>query len=218
MSFVGLAILLIKSESIKRISAYFSLMPTDIVFPDSNEADFISMAKRLGYTKLYFAYPKCQDKLFQSDILAVQNAVLAVPKDIPSVKKGCRFVIVRSSDMDRFVIEKEKPSLMFDFEQSEKRDFFHSRNSGLNQVHCELMRKNDIIAGFSFSSILLARNRPQLLGRIMQNIRFCAKYNVRMSMFSLARSAYDMRSPKDMLSFCLMLGMSAKDAKDALDF
>ena len=51
------------------------------------------------------------------------------------------------------------------------------------------------------------------MGRIMQNIRLCRKYNVSMVFASFAEAKWEMRSAKDLMSFAVLLGMTPKEAK-----
>lgn len=197
-------------------------MASDLVFPGNNEEDFVEMAERLGYSKLYFVYDGKSDKKYESKSkdMKICSVVVAEPKNILAAKKRSDFVIVKSSADDRNVIEALRPSLIFDFETVERKDFIHHRNSGLNHVHCSLMAKNGISIGFSLKTLLSPSRltTAQLLGRIAQNIRFCRKFKVNMIFASFAASPYDMRSPHDIKALAIMLGMTPKEANDSVEF
>ena len=91
-------------------------------------------------------------------------------------------------------------------------------DSGLNEVICRLANKHNVAVGISFHDILTSKNRNELLAKIMQNVRLCRKYKVKMVMASFAGNKFEMRHSKDMYNFCLVLGMNDKEAKEALNF
>ncbi len=101
---------------------------------------------------------------------------------------------------------------------TEARDKVHSRDSGLNQVICKLMANNKIAIAFSFADLLNSKERHKLIGRWMQNIRLCRKFKVRMVLASFAANKWEMRAAKDLFSLALTLGMTGKEAQEALDF
>jgi RNase P/RNase MRP subunit p30 len=179
----------------------------DIAFPNKNEKEFIEIAEKLGTKELYLAYNYgCDVKQIKAKLDELQKqtkvklniALIAKDKDILRAKQKCNFVITESSDKDQYVLERLKPNLIFNFETNPKKDKFHYRISGLNQVLCNIARENGIIIGFSFSLLLNSERlkRAQILGRMMQNIRFCRKYKVKTLFASFARNPYEMRSLK----------------------
>jgi len=179
-------------------------MFSDIVFPNGNEDEFVSMALRLGYSSLYFVYGPKDFKRFVSDKVKVFCGVIS--KQVVN-KLNPDFVIARADEGVRSVLEQGKVDLVFDFELGDRKDFIHHRNSGLNQVLCKIMEENDISLGFSFNSIL-NKASPQLLGRIMQNAGFARKYKLKMVIASFAHNPFEMRAPKDLLAFGEILGIS----------
>jgi len=126
---------------------------------------------------------------------------------------------IKSSDDDRRVFEKNKNIFIYNLEDK-NRDFIHYRNSGLNQVLCKLAKKNDIAICFNFNLILNneGMKKSQILGRMMQNIRFCRKYKVRTVIASFASKPEEMRSSHDLISFGISLGMHPKEAKESLKY
>ena len=99
------------------------------------------------------------------------------------------------------VLEKLKPPLVFNFESITKKDPFHFRASGLNQVLTKSAARTKVIIGFSFSTLLKTKQKSLILGRIMQNIRLCKKYRAKFQFFSFAKTPFEMRSKKDLSSF-----------------
>src|SRR3989344_4897415 len=109
---------------------------------------------------------------------------------------------------NRKIVENKKIDIFLSPEKTRTRDFMHSRDSGLNQVLCELARKNNIAIGFNFNNVLKSENREVILGKMMQNVRLCRKYNVKMVILSGANNTYELRGAKDLFSFGLILGMT----------
>jgi len=113
------------------------------------------------------------------------------------------------------VLESRKAAIVLISEKVSK-DHLHFRRTALNHVMCKLAKKNDVAIAFSLSAILEARDRPLLLGRIMQSIRLCRKYKVDMLFASFARDKFGMRAADSMLAFAQVLGMTAGEARKAL--
>ena len=95
-------------------------------------------------------------------------------------------------------------------------DFLHHRASGLNQVLCKLMHDKGSFMAFNFNNILNSEDIfcSKILGRIQQNISLCRKFKVPMIVFSFAKHPFEMRSPQDLRSFFLDLGMHPKEFSD----
>lgn len=186
----------------------------DIVIPDNNEEEFIAIARKLGYKTLYFLYNyddyQSNKKNF-ADIpdIKIVNGVLADSKKLKKIKnkmeEGSVFVAAKSSDKDMEIMEGHLANLIFSFEENQRRDFIHQRASGLNHILCSLARKNNITIGFSFTSILNAKDRHEILGRIMQNLRICRRFKAKTVIASFAKNPYEMRSMHDLRSLFKVL-------------
>jgi hypothetical protein len=145
-------------------------MKIDVVIPNGNEKDFIKNAKLLGYDGLIFLYDK---KLEKKDFgFPVWNGIITGK----NIRRNKMLIFSKGSDNNRWVFEKLKPNVIFELEASSKKDRLNYRNSGLDQVLCKLAKKNDIKIGFSIHEIMFGEK--WVLGRIMQNIRFCKKYDL----------------------------------------
>ena len=107
--------------------------------------------------------------------------------------------------------------MIYGLEESYDRDYLHQRKSGLNHIMCELARKNGIAIGFSYGA-LLGRDiaaSSLLMGRMMQNIALCRKYNVKTLIGSFSQNPLGMRSPHDVKSLFAMLGMDSKNIRNS---
>ncbi len=186
----------------------------DIVIPNNNEEEFIAIARKLGYKTLYFLYNyedyQSKKKNFV-DISGIKivNGILDDSKNLKKIKnemeKGSVFVAAKSSDKDMEIMEGSLANLIFSFEENQRKDFIHQRASGLNHILCSLARKNNITVGFSSTSILDAKDRHEILGRIMQNLRMCKRFKAKTIIASFAKNPYEMRSMHDLRSLFKVL-------------
>ena len=187
----------------------------DVVIPDDNEEEFIEIAEKLGYKGIYFLYNLNdylnQNKKIKKDKIKIYTGVLADDRNISKIKNKLKdsktFVAVKSSSNDRDVIEKSKVDVVFSFEGSTRKDFIHQRAAGLNHILCKLANENNVIIGFSLSSILNAENKDVILGRVKQNIKICRKFKVKTLVASFATKPFEMRSAHDIKSLFESLGL-----------
>ena len=183
----------------------------DIVFPKGNEAEFIAMAKSLGFSGLICAYEKKSE--FSKDPF-VQNALLVKPESVRIAKEAGILTVCSAS---REALERGA-DIVFDFELFDGKDKMHYRESGLNQVFCKIAAQNKVKIGFSMAHVLESsgKDRAVLFGRLMQNFMLCRKFKVSVRIASFATSPYGMRAPAELLSLFKDLGMDAAVAKSAL--
>lgn len=132
--------------------------------------------------------------------------------------KDFKIVEGGSEEKNRKAVEDKSTDILLSPERNIQTDKLSSRNSGLNQVLCQLAHDNKIAIGFSFSELLNSKERSKVIGRWAQNIRLCRKYKVKMVLASFSNSKWEMRSPKDLFSLALTLGMTGKEANEALNF
>ncbi|MFH1592308.1 MAG: RNase P subunit p30 family protein [Candidatus Woesearchaeota archaeon] len=130
--------------------------------------------------------------------------------------KDFKIVIGGDDGKNRKAVENKNVDILMGLENKSERDFMHSRNSGLNQVLCNLAKKNGVGIGFCFRDVLKSKNRGLILGRMMQNVKLCRKYKVKMMVFSGAKDENELKSARDIMSFGIVLGMTAGEAKKAL--
>ena len=192
----------------------------DIVFPSKNEAEFIEIAEKLGYSGLILVYDNKKDipdfSKFKTK-LKLKTALLAPQNKVQSVRTKSKLVFTKAVEDNRLAFEKSKPDLVFAIEETQPRDFMHQRGSGLNHIMCRFAKENNVKIGFSFNSILnsSAMSRAQIIGRMQQNITLCRKYKCKTVIASFAKDPYEMRSPKDLIAFFTEIGMHQKEAKDS---
>ncbi|MBN1156292.1 hypothetical protein JXA85_01630 [Candidatus Woesearchaeota archaeon] len=192
-------------------------MLADIVLPNGNESEFISLAEKLGYDCLVFLYPSFR----RLDELQKRTRIKLMPGVIANAKKqivanDCLFFVKAEKDV-RTVFENKTIDVVFGLETIDGKDSLHQRNSGLNHVTASLAFQKDIVVGFSFFDILCADKKEILIGRMAQNIRLCRKFKAKMIIASFAREPFRMRAPLDLKSFFQTIGMGPGEAKKALE-
>ncbi|MBI4739765.1 hypothetical protein HY772_09605 [Candidatus Woesearchaeota archaeon] len=188
----------------------------DVIFPDDNEKEFLEIAKRLGVQELCLVYNdisslKKVSALQGNTGIKLYSGAVCSPQNIAKYKGKAEFVFVNAGDHPdkvRDILEHGHPDVVFDLECTAKRDFMHHRASGLNQVHCALMAKNNIALGMSVSSVLHSscHERAKILGRMGQNVWLARKYKLKVLFASFAREPYEMRAGKDIESLCRAIG------------
>lgn len=194
----------------------------DIVFPDGNEKEFISLAEKLNLKGLCFVYSRVVDVsgLNESTGLDISSAILC-EENVVRKFKGKHLTVLRAPDDQtrlRHIIEQVRPDILIGVEFSRRKDFVHHRASGLNHVLAEIARQKNVSVGFDFSSLLKLKNCDcaVCMGRMSQNIRFARKYNFNMVIASFASSPWHLRSGHDLTSFFKNLGLTAGEVKQSL--
>ena len=184
----------------------------DIVLPAGNESELIEMAHRMGYTELLLLYNK-PTPAPKSALLKTFSGVLLSK---PTQHFDGMLTAAAGADNARSFLEHNPPVIIYNLELAQLPDTMTERSSGLNQVLCALAAGKTRIC-FSFANILAfsGMKRARLLGRIMQNILLCRKYNVHMGIASFASASYQLRSPYDLKSYFQQLGMKHDELKNA---
>jgi len=120
-----------------------------------------------------------------------------------------------NDDVNRAAVEDARIDILLNPEIERTRDFSDWRNSGLNNVLCNLASKNDIPIGIDLSTLPKEKFAlAERLGRIMQNIRLCRKFKTKMLIFSQENEFNGF----DLQSIAFTLGMSTQQAKESLIF
>ncbi len=132
------------------------------------------------------------------------------------IRKSSHPVIVLGDPrLNRFILTSQKVDLLLDPHTGAGGDFLNQRNSGLNQVLAKMAHDNHTAIGFSFSNLLHSQERITAMGRIMQNIKLCRKYKVKMVFASFAKNEMEQRSVQDLKSLARCLGMNPLETKDS---
>ncbi len=137
-------------------------------------------------------------------------------KDVIHISKFKIIEGENSLEENRKLIERK----MDIFLSPEKKILKNSVNffdSGLNHVICKIATDKNIAIGFAFSSLLNSDNKGLTLARMKENIKLCKKYKTKILLGSFAEDMFDMRFVNDLIAFGNVIGLSNKEAKEALD-
>ena len=127
--------------------------------------------------------------------------------------KALKIQQIQDYNKKRQAVERLQINVLLNPHLSNLKDSLHYRRSGLDQVLCNFMHKNNIAMGFTLDSL----NNHIDIGRVMQNIFLCRKYKVKILFFTFAKDIYGLRSRYDLISFLQVLGMTSNDANYALN-
>ncbi|HLC19436.1 MAG TPA: hypothetical protein VJK72_00835 [Candidatus Nanoarchaeia archaeon] len=190
----------------------------DIVMGGNTE--LAKMAVQLGYTSLIIVYHSL-DEVYKAQLppnnglkmsYAVmldttdKNKIISVAKEAAQENILC-LVKAKQPEFNRFIVEKTSASLV-DAEHVHPKDHLHFRRSGLDQVLCKAAKKPFFSSLSSFFSLRF-EEQAKVLGRIKQNARFCAKYNVPYALCSFAREPFEMKGAHDMKMLWKLLGIKS---------
>ncbi len=97
---------------------------------------------------------------------------------------------------------------------------FGRKDSGFDHVLARLAAKNNVAVGFSIAPLLKANpyERVQLLRFMIRNWRLVEKYRVPRFLTSSAENRWGVRSPRELMSLGIALGMEVPHAKASLSF
>ena len=179
-------------------------MPEDLIYKTSKDLEKIS--KLIGFDSITFVDDNSSS---YEDYVVVQNK-----KSLLSAKKKSKKVIFsadKKTDLKEII--GLKPWCMTNLEFQDK-DFIHHR-AGLNQVLASEMKDNSIRYAPSLQLLFSTKYKPQVMGRIKQNILVCRKYGVKIRAFTLAKDKNSMKSYRDLVSLLMLLGLDSIYAKKA---
>ena len=125
----------------------------DVVTPNNNEQEFIATAVSLGYTEIVFLTTNInhiKPLLSSSNHIRVKSAYLL--KDVAELQRARKNFDYVFAKAERKFFEL-KVDYIICVEAADRKDSFHFRSTGLNQVHAELVKSNNSTIVFSFSSL-----------------------------------------------------------------
>jgi len=129
-------------------------------------------------------------------------------------------------NINKKLLEKMDIDVFIPYVESEK-DFMHWRNSGINNVLVDILSKRKIALCIDLSFLSFQNctgdskcmnNKIKILGRVIQNIRFCNKRNCDFCVTFLPSKLRDFRNAFDVRALLLVLGMKTQNINPALSF
>jgi len=148
------------------------------------------------------------------------NVALLIVTKKPSLirevkKRNLRvFIYVQGGDMrvNRFALEAGVDALIS--------PWLGRKDPGFDHVLAKIAAKKGVAIGFSLSPLLTANpyERVQLLRFMTETWRLVDKYSVPRFITSSAESKWEVRSPRDLMSLGINIGMEMPKARAALNF
>jgi len=135
------------------------------------------------------------------------------PRDKFELKKSVRgkrgFILLEGGDYDlwRYAAEKCLVDGIIGMEKSKE---------GMDDVLAKRMAERKVSLVINLRDYTKARRREVVLGRMMRHTFLAKKFNTPIMLVSGARRKEELKHPYVMISFGVMLGLSVKEAKDAL--
>jgi len=143
------------------------------------------------------------------DINEVRKIIQKTKKEKPEEK-----IIVRAQDeeFNRKVLEMKNIDILLNPEIHNRKDKMKQRDSGLNEVLCNIAAKNKVKIGISLEEITKKQGKEKaiIIARIIQNIRLCRKEKCEIILLG----KYNKRAA---FSLLLTLGASTQQAKKAVE-
>ena len=112
----------------------------------------------------------------------------------------------------RNLVENNRVKILLNPHLFGKKDNYTFDKPGLDHILAASAHQNKIAIAFTMKSI----KTPLEMNWVMKSIKLCRKYKVRMLFFSYAESKYEMAGKEDFLSLLKVLGLTGKEAKEAL--
>ena len=118
-----------------------------------------------------------------------------------------------NDELNRKVLEKENINILL-IEQKERKDRAKQRDSGFNQVMANLAKKKKVEIGILLDEILESegKEKSQIIGRHIQNIKLCNKNKIKMKFISLSKKSK--RDAHDLKAVGTALGMPTNMIKN----
>tara|TARA_Y100000310_G_C20289535_1_gene626549 strand:- start:171 stop:671 length:501 start_codon:yes stop_codon:yes gene_type:complete len=158
-----------------------------------------------------------QDKKFEKKLEIETELVRIIDVSLNNLKNeilkesGKIIIVGGDEQINRKSVENKKVDILLSPEINKKKDSFHYRKSGLNQVLCKLAKENNVAIGFDFSKLLNSKERSKILGRMMFNYKLCKKYKVKMVFSSFAKNKFELRNNDSLRVFERILERYSKD-------
>jgi len=163
-----------------------------VVKPGGKTLQGIELARELSHKEIVVLHTK-HDKR-NGKITGSKSAVLvSTTNQAKALKKSYDYIV---APCKREFFESKFVDFILEPEQQARPDFIHHRNSGLNQVLlklCQKTTKRPAKGIITSTSLLLGKHPATMLGRMMQNAKWCKKYKVQYEVTSGARTKWEQR-------------------------
>jgi len=144
-----------------------------------------------------------------SNLNQARKEIQILKKENP---KQLIIVQAQNNEFNRKILENKDVDIITDLELHDRKDYQKQRDSGLNEIHCKLAKKNNIKIGINIKNLtkLPPKDKAIVLSRIIQNIKLCKRTKTNIIIYP------NTNHPKqDIMSLFTSLGASTTQAKEA---
>jgi RNase P/RNase MRP subunit p30 len=182
----------------------------DFLIPQDNEEELIISAKSIGIKEIVLLYlPKSflhkqklvlEISLKHSGQIKISSGIIfaetSSAKEVQNAFKLTNIVVVRASENLRELIERFPFIYIYGLELSERPDFIHQRDSGINHILLAIATEKKTTFLFSFFHLLSSKKEMQgrIIGRLKQNLLMFHKYKVDFQFVSFSGDIYGIKS------------------------
>ena len=135
-------------------------------------------------------------------------------KQIQKLQKEKQQIIIQAQDdvFNRKILENKDVDILLSPESHNRKDKLKQRDSGLNEIHCKLAKKNNIKIAINLTELKkqIPKQKAIILSRIIQNIKLCKRTKTQIVFIPK-------QSKQDTLSFFTTLKGSTQQAKQATE-
>ncbi len=166
--------------------------------PAASVKERVALARELGHDEILLLFPTHDTgNVTLAHNLSARAGLLVT--DVATLRK--KFITTYdeiAAPAKREFFESVRVTLILEPEAQARQDFIHHRNSGLHQVLLKLCqptkRRREKRVITTTSLLLNARHPPTvILGRMLQNAHWCAKYQIPYLVTSGARTRWEQR-------------------------
>ncbi|NJD76058.1 MAG: hypothetical protein FIB08_03035 [Candidatus Methanoperedens sp.] len=186
--------------------------------PGNGVALMAAVAKKYGYSGIAVTNPTANDQdivdiadktgdfsIFQVFEIPAKRAKLR--DEIKKHKEDAGILIVKGADeyLTREAVETEGLDILL---QPQK----------FNNVLAKIASDNSVTLGFNIGSIIHTRGEARVRELVLMraNLKHARKYGIQMILTCDSHSHYDIRSPREMAALSGLIGMTEKEAFDAM--
>lgn len=124
-------------------------------------------------------------------------------------KQGEKVIVLgRDIDFNRKVLEMKRVNVLV-LQHKIGKDKLKQRDSGLNEILCNIAKKNSISLGIDFSELLTEdkKEKGKILGRLIQNLKLMKRAGNKIEILNKPEDK------KSLQAFFVVLGIDSKLAK-----
>lgn len=160
-------------------------------------------------------------RVFSGALINAKKPAEVRDKARSALDAGADIVLVDggSEEINRAASECWEVDVLCHPENVSGKDLMDQKSSGIDHIVARFMAEKSMALEIDVSQLLdsYGRGRSQLIGRMRQNVLLAKKYGVPLMIASGATDAYGLRSPHDLLSVGIALGMDSGLAKKSVE-